>query len=30
MLREAVKMLPAQGLLVARPRQGTSVAPESQ
>lgn len=29
-LREAVKMLTAKGLLVARPRQGTSVAPESQ
>lgn len=28
-LREAVKMLTAKGLLVARPRLGTSVAPES-
>jgi DNA-binding FadR family transcriptional regulator len=29
-LREAVKMLTAKGLLRARPRQGTSVAPEQQ
>src|SRR6201996_9178663 len=29
-LREAVKMLTAKGLLRARPRQGTSVEPESQ
>lgn len=29
-LREAVKMLTAKGLLTARPRQGTSVQPEDQ
>ncbi len=29
-LREAVKMLTAKGLLAARPRQGTSVLPEDQ
>jgi DNA-binding FadR family transcriptional regulator len=29
-LREAVKMLTAKGLLAARPRQGTSVQPEDQ